>query len=191
MEPSLNPLRTPAGSFPFASMPASSQDGFTIVELVVTMVLVGILAVAVMPRFDALNGFDEVGYRDQVKATLEYARKAAVAQRRWMCVDMNGGGNGLVFTRDLAEPETRTVATVDCTGALVLPGSNANTIVAPAGVVFAAPAAKVMFDPLGRAWGPANDCTPTSTAQYCYSIQGTGSATAQIVTVERETGYVH
>lgn len=160
------------------------------IELIVTLMLVGILAAAVIPRFDGLRGFDEVGFRDQVKATLEYARKAAVAQRRWICVSVNGGGNGLVVTRDLAVPETRTLATVSCTATLPLPGG-ANTVTAPTGVVFATPAADVMFDPLGRAWGPANDCTPVSTTQYCYSVQATGSATAQIVRVERETGYVH
>lgn len=168
----------------------SVQRGFTMVELIVTMVIVGILAVAVLPRMDLLRGFDEIGFRDQVKATLEYARKSAVAGRRWVCVDVNGGGNGLVLTRDLADPETRTAATVSCTGQLLLPGSSTNTIVAPAGVILAVPASAVIFDPLGRAWGPASDCSPASTTQYCYSVQGSGSPTAHIITVERETGYV-
>jgi prepilin-type N-terminal cleavage/methylation domain-containing protein len=59
-----------------------TQRGFTMVELVVTMIIIGIMAIAVVPRMDLLRGFDEIGFRDQVKGTLEYARKSAVAGRR-------------------------------------------------------------------------------------------------------------
>lgn len=167
------------------------------VELIVTMVIIGILAVVVLPRFDLLRGFDEIGYRDQVKATLEYARKAAVAQRRWVCVgfaDNNGNGRfELAVTRDLRDPDGPppiTAATRSCTAPVTLPGLNVNFIEEPAGVNTAGPSDTVVFDPLGRAWGPADDCNPVSTTRYCYSVQGAGSPAPQIVTVERETGYV-
>lgn len=172
-----------------------NSAGFTMVELVVTMVVLGILAVTILPRMDLLRGFDEIGFRDQVRATLEYARKSAVAGRRWVCVsfsDSDGDGRfELAISRDAAEPETRTAATVSCTVALPLPGLGVNFIEEPQSVTTAAPSATVIFDPLGRAWGPANDCNPVSTTQYCYSVQETGSTVAQIIRVERETGYVH
>jgi Tfp pilus assembly protein FimT len=50
-----------------------------------------------------LQGFDEIGYRDKVKATLEYARKSAVAQRRNVQVAI--AGSGLTLTRQTATPE--------------------------------------------------------------------------------------
>lgn len=166
--------------------------GFTMIELVTVMLIIGILAVVVLPRLDVLQGFDEVGYRDQVRATLGFARKSAVAQRRWVCVDLNLLGTGLAVTRDLADPDTRTFATVNCTDPLRLPGRNSNEIIAPTGVILAVPPAAVLFDPLGRAKGAAGpDCTPAVTTTYCYSVQGPGSPTAQIIKVERETGYVH
>jgi MSHA pilin protein MshC len=167
-----------------------TQRGFTMVELIVIMLVVGIMAIAAVSRMDSLRGFDEIGFRDQVKATLEYARKSAVAGRRYVCVGVAAGNTGLVVTRDQADPDTRTLATVNCTFALNLPGRQANTIVAPAGIAFAGPAAAVIFDPLGRAWGPVNDCNPISTTQYCYSIQDASSPAAQIVRLERESGYV-
>ena len=52
------------------------------VELLITMVIVGILAIAVVPRFEALGAFDATGFRDQTIATLRFAQKTALAQRR-------------------------------------------------------------------------------------------------------------
>jgi MSHA pilin protein MshC len=169
-----------------------TQRGFTMVELIVIMLIVGIMAVAAVSRMDSLRGFDEIGFRDQVKATLEYARKSAVAGRRYVCVSViaAAGNTDLVVTRDQADPDTRTLATVNCTFALNLPGRQVNAIRAPASVAFGGPAAAVIFDPLGRAWGPADDCDPNSTTQYCYSIKDASSPAAQIVRLERETGYV-
>jgi MSHA pilin protein MshC len=63
-----------------------SVAGFTMVELMVTMIIVGILAVAVVPRFEALGAFDATGFRNQTIATLRFAQKTALAQRRAVCV---------------------------------------------------------------------------------------------------------
>lgn len=162
------------------------QPGFTIIELIVTMVLIGILAVVVLPRFDLLKGFDEIGYRDKVRATLEYARKSAVAQRRYVCVNRNG--NGLILTRDLRDPDTLSFATVACPDSgnnrLGLPtpdtkycpaGANANQICAPDSSGFAAAPTLLKFSPLGQ---------PDATATY--TISGAGPD----IVVEAETGYV-
>lgn len=159
--------------------------GFTLVELVMTIVLIGILAVVVLPRMDLLRGFDEAGYRDKVRATLQYARKAAVAQRRNVCVTVNG--NGLLLTRDLAVPGG---GGVNCPNAvlnrLVLPApdtkycgnaTNGNEICAPAGVTLAGDA--LVFSPLGQPSGGGN---------VVYTVTG---QTAFTITVEAETGYVH
>lgn len=146
------------------------QRGFTLVELVVTMVVIGILAIAVIPRMDLLRGFDEIGFRDQFRATLEYARKSAVAQRRNVRVNIAGGVVTLTIDTDIPEG----VGAGSYGRSLTLPGSNGNTISAPAGVTLA-PDATLTFDPLGR---------PSAGASF--SVTGGGN-----ITVEAETGYVH
>lgn len=67
------------------------QRGFTLVELITVMVIVGILAVAVLPRFFTVSDFEDRGSADQVKALLRFAQKTAVAQHRNVSVAISGG----------------------------------------------------------------------------------------------------
>ena len=54
--------------------------GFTLVELVTVLVLVGLLAVTVLPRFLTRGGFDEVIYRDRLAALLQQAQLMAMSR---------------------------------------------------------------------------------------------------------------
>ena len=123
--------------------------GFTLVELVVILIVVGILAVAAIPRFFG-NEFAERGFHDGVKAAIQHARKVAVASRRYVCVTV--AGNGVTLTLDARLPEDPVAAAVVCDAPLNLPvpqqNCAANQLCAPAGVVLGA--ATVNFDPLGR-----------------------------------------
>ncbi len=150
---------------------AQAQFGFTVLELVVVMVVIGILSVVVLPRLDVLDGFDQLGYRDRVKATLEYARKSAVAQRRNVRVQINSSVT--TVTVEQATPEGD-VGTPGSYAALNLPGSNTNTFNPPSGVTLT-PNVTLTFDPLGK---------PSAAATL--TVSGSGN-----ITVEAETGYVH
>jgi MSHA pilin protein MshC len=66
--------------------------GFTLVELIMTMVIVGVLAAVVAPRFFDNNVFQERGTADQIRAALRYGQKIAVAQRRQITVTIRAAG---------------------------------------------------------------------------------------------------
>jgi MSHA pilin protein MshC len=83
-------------------LPKSSQFGFTIVELIVMIVIIGIIAVLALPRFADRSDFQARGFQDETRSLLRYAQKAAVAQRRNVCVTL--GGTGVTMTIDNSTP---------------------------------------------------------------------------------------
>ena len=52
--------------------------GFTMVELVIVIVLLGILSVTVLPRLTGSSEFRTVQLRDEVAAAVRFAQKTAV-----------------------------------------------------------------------------------------------------------------
>lgn len=168
---------------------AAPEGGFTLVELVVILVILGILAVAVMPRFADRGGFDARGFYDGTLATLRYAQKSAIAQRRTVCVafsaagvapatitlrirnnfstDCNAGCGDDAQARDLAGPT----------------GLVPHRLTAPAGVNFAAAAAPLVY--------PSSFNFCSSGAASSGQAFGIEQLPGNPITIVRATGYVY
>lgn len=152
----------------------SFSRGFTMVELIVTIIIVGILAVAVMPRLIGNTGFDEREFRDRVAAGLRYAQKSAIAARRTTCAAFSTTPASVSFR------VSTNYGAADCLVGSALAGPDGNPLVVTAsgGVSFSALPAEVVFDAAGRPGGAG-----------LINISGLDSSLA--ITVETETGYVH
>ncbi len=138
-------------------------------ELVVVIVIAGILAATMVPRWGGDTGFEVRGFRDEVASALRYAQKSAVASRRRVCVSF--AADALSVTIDSS------FGANDC--ALVLNGASGDPLVVTAegGAGFAVLPSSLAFDPLGR---------PSAALVLQFS-----NLPGLPVTVEAETGYVH
>ncbi len=148
----------------------ASERGFTLIELIMVMVIVGILAVVVTPRLFDANVFKSRGFADQVQATLRYAQKEAIAQHRNVCVAMTASDITLTIA-------SASGAASACNTNLVLPGQAANKISTPSAAITLIPAtASFVFDALGK-----------PSVANTIAISGASNN----IVVEAETGYVH
>ncbi len=156
--------------------------GFTQIELVVVLVIVGILAAVVIPRFSGRAGFDARGFSDRVTSSLQFAQNTAIAQRRNVCVAVGGNTVGL-------SKAPSSGAGVACNTALVDPTTGAAfSIAAPANVTVSASVSPITFDALGQSVDAGG--SPVS-ADATVTVASSDASFTSTVTVEKYTGYVH
>ena len=147
------------------------EQGFTLVELIVIIIIAGILAATVLPRFMGSHGFEERGFRDETAAALRYAQKSAIAERRLVCVSFSAGG--LTARVAAASGASNCSAGTELTG----PAGMALSVVATGGASYSPMPGSLTFNALGQ---------PSSGM----SIAIAGLPALPVV-VEVETGYVH
>ena len=148
------------------------RRGFTLPELVMTIVIIGILIAVTAPRFVSWKGFASRGFYDEAQGVVRLAQKTAVAWRRSIFV--------CVTATDISaiSPASTCAAPVPLAHPTT-PGGQLKSI-ATAGVTLS-PVGNFSFNGLGQPSGPVT-ITLTSTIA--------DDPVRQIV-VESETGYVH
>jgi MSHA pilin protein MshC len=155
------------------------QAGFTLVELVMVLVMLGVLAVYAVPRVLSTSDFYARGFHDQSMAYLRYAQKTAVAQRRTVCVTL--GSNSLSLK--ISTVAGTSTGTSSCTIDLLGPGGEAS-LRARSGVAFSGTTTSFNFDALGQ---PVHLNTGAALASQTLQVANVSKS----ITVEAATGYVH
>ncbi|MDZ7791042.1 MAG: prepilin-type N-terminal cleavage/methylation domain-containing protein [Xanthomonadales bacterium] len=147
-------------------MLARGQQGFTLTELVIILVLVGVLAAFVAPRID-IQGFERQAFASELINALRYAQKTAIGSGCHVqaTVDDGAGSYSLSYTG--------TGGTACGGGSSALPHPTRGGTFSGNGEISVG--GTVVFDAMGR----------TNTGLNITLASG------EIIIVEPETGYVH
>lgn len=152
--------------------------GFTMVELVVVILILGLLAALIGPRFVGRDAFASRGFYDEAQSVVRYAQKTAIAWRKpvYVCVIATAVSAGSLNN--------------SCASSLLVhPATGATlTTTAPAGVTLS-PTGNFGFDGRGRLLDAAG--VPSATAITIAITSTIAGDTARQIVVEAETGYVH
>ena len=138
--------------------------GFTMIELIMVIVILGVLAVFAVPRLFDSGDFYARGFHDETLSLLRYAQKAAIAQRRTVCVTL--AATGVTMTMDKTTPPDGV-----CDSAPDLPNPPRG------GTGLAGTPGAFQFTPLG---------STDQTTNISITIDNAAN-----ITVEAVTGYVH
>jgi MSHA pilin protein MshC len=146
-----------------AKLPSKKTKGFTLIELVAVIVLIGILATYVAPKFSGRSGIAEYTLRDQIISTLRFAQQRAM-------YDHSGSCYGVVIDSDAA------IAVKD--GDQLI-GTQAITFSGDYQGYTATPTS-VFFDGMGNPKTGGADCASATVSSVSITVSSSAGAALQI-----------
>ncbi|MBU0499605.1 MAG: prepilin-type N-terminal cleavage/methylation domain-containing protein [Gammaproteobacteria bacterium] len=161
------------GALPIGRRPffASVNAGFTLVELVTTLLLLGILSFVAMPRFFDRASYAERGFQEDLLSSVRYAQKLARFSGCETRVETSAAGYALT------QRAACTSGNFDVAVQRISGGAITDNV--PNGLALGA--ADFYYDSLGR---PLDTGTGTSVAPGL-------TVGDRTLTVEAETGFAH
>lgn len=151
--------------------------GFSLLELVTVMVVVGILAAVAVPRFVGTDSFASRGFADEAIGVVRYAQKMAIAWRASVFVCVSGSEIRAISNNNCGSPATLTHPTTGVPLVATAPSG----VTVTAGSCPAVTTASFSFDGQGRP-------STAPTISLCSTVPGDP---ARKIVIEAETGYVH
>ena len=174
---SVNPSGT-ASQFGWTPCRNLRSGGFTAVELMLVILIVGILGTVGVSRFFGKQAFDELAFFDESLAAARYAHKLALATRCDVLVDFDSSGFS-IEQWSICSPASHSGPTT----AVRHPSSKSGGFVSTAPANITVSAATFYYDGFGRPRDVSTGAPITSVTTV-----SVGSRTLEI---EPETGFTH
>ncbi|MDD2884534.1 MAG: prepilin-type N-terminal cleavage/methylation domain-containing protein [Dechloromonas sp.] len=160
--------------------------GFTQVELLVSIILIGILAAVAVPKLDARSGISGPTFTEMARSTLRYAQKSAIASRRRVCAEVSASRLELSIASQASASSCDTPLSSPAGVSPYVLDANDRQFQGGTGFTASSPSnllgSALHFDALGRPLLSGSLLTQAATL----SVSGGG-----IVTIEAESGHVH
>jgi MSHA pilin protein MshC len=186
----------------FARRPKSMAAGFTLVELITVIVLLGIVSALTASRFFGREAYEASTYAEQLTSMLRYGQKLAVAQNRPVYIRFTNSSVALCFNSIACSLSTDQVIHPSGSNS-----DNSETKAAcnnkqwfceglPKGITLNLPPGSAgfgfYFDPLGKPYALA-DVYPSNVSNFTKMTVGvlSSSSTTTNLIIEQESGYVH
>jgi MSHA pilin protein MshC len=150
------------------------HKGFTIVELIAVITIVGIMAAVAGPKFIGRDAFDARGAYGTLLSALRLAKNTAIAQRTLVYTKLNTSTRVITLCYDAA-----------CATGVIDPATKATySKTLPSSVTLTVSANPIVFNGLGQ---------ETSNTTVTITLQNNAAASepARTITIEPQTGYVY
>lgn len=147
----------------------STKHGFTLIELIVTIIVLGIIAAYVVPRLDLLS-IQNQGFFNLAKSTIRYGQKRAIATGCIVNININTAACNLSW--------------VGCAGnaSISNPATNNDNFCLDSSPDGSVSNGVFRFDSIGR---------PMTTGNSILGSARDISVGTRTIRVEAQTGYVH
>ena len=161
------------------------QNGFTLVELITVLVILGVMAVIGSSKFFSSSSFNASQYHQEILSAARYAQKIAIASQQSVAININSTDFSLCYgtgSSPACSPNNSDVKHPATQGKIGTSNSAFYTKSVPSGVSLTNVPKTIYFDSAGE----PNDSSGKITTQQVITIVGMGN-----VNIEPVTGYVH